>query len=244
MFRVSEFAALAGVTVRALHYYDRLGLLKARRDSSGFRVYTRADLERLQAIVTLKYIGLPLAEIRSVLAGDRRDLARAFNTQLSALEEKKKRIETAIAALREAEATLRAGSMPDLKHVIEVIQMQQDHAWILQHFTDSARPRAQQLLASTSAAQWTELRAEWTHLSQEIIHASGSDPGSSESQALLRRWEALIRKTTTDDGDLVHGLKSVFADHANWPEPLANAVAPMLDEQVLAFIQRAVRARA
>lgn len=188
-FRVSEFAALAGVTVRALHYYDRRGLLKARRDSNGFRVYTHSDLERLQAIVSLKLIGLPLAEIRSVLDGDRRDLVRAFGLQQSALEEKMRRLQIAIDTLRDAEAVLRSGGDPDLRHIIEVIQMQHDHDWILQHFADSARRGAQQVLTSRSAAQWAELRTEWTELSQDIKRASSADPSSPESQTLLRRWE-------------------------------------------------------
>ena len=52
---VGEVAALAGVTVRALHHYDRLGLLKpARRTAAGYRVYSESDFARLQQIVTLK----------------------------------------------------------------------------------------------------------------------------------------------------------------------------------------------
>jgi MerR family regulatory protein/Acetyltransferase (GNAT) domain len=44
---VQEFAALTGVTVRALHHYDRLGLLQPRRTSSGYRLYGRRELQRL-----------------------------------------------------------------------------------------------------------------------------------------------------------------------------------------------------
>jgi DNA-binding transcriptional MerR regulator len=51
--RVQEFAELAGVTVRALHHYDRLGLLKPRRTESGYRMYSARDLERLEQVVAL-----------------------------------------------------------------------------------------------------------------------------------------------------------------------------------------------
>jgi hypothetical protein len=46
-YRISEFALLAGVTVRALHHYDRLGLLKPRRTQTRYHVYSARDLETL-----------------------------------------------------------------------------------------------------------------------------------------------------------------------------------------------------
>jgi DNA-binding transcriptional MerR regulator len=63
-YRIQEFARLAGVTVRALHHYDRLGLLKPlRRARSGYCLYRDSDLARLEQIVVLKFVGLPLADI-------------------------------------------------------------------------------------------------------------------------------------------------------------------------------------
>ena len=66
-YRIREFAELAGVTVRALHHYDRLGLLKPRRTQTGYRVYSAKDLETLEQIVALKFIGLPLDKIKLLL---------------------------------------------------------------------------------------------------------------------------------------------------------------------------------
>ena len=52
-YRTAAFAALAGVTPRALRHYDRLGLLKPRRTTAGYRIYTERDLETLEEIVAL-----------------------------------------------------------------------------------------------------------------------------------------------------------------------------------------------
>ena len=57
-YQVHEFAELAGVAVKALHHYDRLRLLTPRRTKAGYRVYTELDLERLEQIVALKFLGL------------------------------------------------------------------------------------------------------------------------------------------------------------------------------------------
>ena len=66
-YRIGEFANLAGVTVRALHHYDRIGLLKPQRGTSGFRLYRMEDLERLEQIAALKFLGIPLQEIKLLL---------------------------------------------------------------------------------------------------------------------------------------------------------------------------------
>lgn len=72
MLRISAFSQVARVTVKALHLYDRLGLLKpARVDTwTGYRFYTLQQLPRLNRILVLKDLGFSLEEIRSLLAED------------------------------------------------------------------------------------------------------------------------------------------------------------------------------
>ena len=69
------------------------------------------------------------------------------------------------------------------------------------------------------------------------------NPASAESQALLGRWEDLIRRTTGHDQDLVHGLKSLYSDRDNWPEHFRSAVIPLSDGRILAFVKAAAAAR-
>ena len=65
-YKAAEFAQLAGVTVRTLHHYDRLGLLKPTgHTAKGHRLYGERDFARLQQIVTLKFIGFPLKQIET-----------------------------------------------------------------------------------------------------------------------------------------------------------------------------------
>jgi len=86
MFKAQEFAELAGVTVRTLHHYDRLGLLKPTgRTESGYRLYGETDLVRLEQITVLKFLGLPLKHIREVLAQKPQALKPALRLQLLAL---------------------------------------------------------------------------------------------------------------------------------------------------------------
>ena len=78
-YRVTEFARLTRVTVRALHYYDQIGLLKpSGRTASRYRYYTDKDLFRLQQIVTLKFLGLSLDQIGKALARPRKEIIRSM----------------------------------------------------------------------------------------------------------------------------------------------------------------------
>ena len=68
---VGRLAELTGVTVRTLHHYDQIGLLSpTERTYAGYRLYTEADLARLQRIVVYLRLEMPLEEIAALLDGD------------------------------------------------------------------------------------------------------------------------------------------------------------------------------
>jgi cob(I)alamin adenosyltransferase len=80
---VGELAAAAGVTVRTLHHYDRLGLLApVERSDAGYRHYDRNGVERLYRILALRGLGFPLAEIGELLDADAGSLREATRTRL------------------------------------------------------------------------------------------------------------------------------------------------------------------
>src|SRR5947207_8706555 len=128
VYRVSEFAEKAGVTVRTLHHYDRMGLLKpSGRTNAGYRLYGERDLVRLQQIVTLKFIGMPLREIKKLLNQADLDLSATLRLQRQLLQEKRRQVETAIEAIEQAERSMQSNGQPDwasLKKIIEVMEMQ------------------------------------------------------------------------------------------------------------------------
>src|SRR5579862_6681261 len=102
IFQAQQFARLAGVTVRRLHHYDRLGLLKPRRTEAGYRLYLERDLERLEQIVALKFIGLPLKQIKSLLDRNPLGLIDALRLQRAALQDKRRLLDSAIHAIQQA----------------------------------------------------------------------------------------------------------------------------------------------
>lgn len=86
-----QFADKAGVTVRTVRFYDKVELLNpSHRTSSGHRYYTKQDLARLQRILTLKYIGLTIDEIRRIIHrdGHEEDLKESLRVQSTIIGQK------------------------------------------------------------------------------------------------------------------------------------------------------------
>ena len=98
--RVSEEL---GVTVRTLHHYDQLGLLRpSGRSRAGYRLYTEADLERLQSIVVYRRLGFPLDEVAELLEADGADLARHLRRQREAVKTRLDEMRDLVAAIDRA----------------------------------------------------------------------------------------------------------------------------------------------
>jgi MerR family transcriptional regulator, thiopeptide resistance regulator len=246
-YRAQEFADLAGVTVRALHHYDRLGLLKPGRTGAGYRVYRETDLGRLEQIVALKLIGVPLKRIRSVLDGSPLELLHALRSQRNALEEKKRLLDITICAIRDAEAGLQRGEHPDsaaFRKIIEVIEMQNDADWMLKYFHDDVKEKVEARRAGWTPELQARAEQDWSDLFRDIELALDEDPASPRAQALVERWEDLIRQFTGGDQQLVHGVKALYADRANWPAEFSTKIRPFMDERIWAFFRSGVAARA
>jgi DNA-binding transcriptional MerR regulator len=125
-YQIHEFAALAGVTVKALRHYDRLDLLKPKRNRGGYRMYAETDLERLEQIIALKFLGVPLKQIKIVLDRPARALSETLQLQRRALEEKQELLSRTIRTIQVAEEAIERGKAADpavLKRVIEVLDV-------------------------------------------------------------------------------------------------------------------------
>ena len=201
-YRVSEFARLAGVTVRALRHYDRLGLLTPRRTDAGYRVYTTRDLETLEQIVALKFIGVPLRDVAIVRRGTTDALARALGAQRRTLEAKQRLLARAIEAIREAEAALRTGHQvhAGLRKIIEVIAMQNDESQWLETYKALVEQKRLHLLA-LSKEDRDNLRQQWISLKLDVISRLDEDPAGPKGLELARRWLDLVKQVSNVDDD-------------------------------------------
>ena len=104
-WHIKEFARLSGVSVRTLHYYDEIGLLKPSfvDAQNGYRFYDEVSLGRMQEILFYRELDFPLKSIGEILASPHYDKQTALAKQKRLLTLKKERLERLIAALEGAE---------------------------------------------------------------------------------------------------------------------------------------------
>jgi len=244
-FKTREFARLSGVTVRALHHYDRLGLLKPSHYSqAGYRLYSEHDFARLEQIVALKFIGFSLKEIKNILNHGPGDLVTALRQQRAAIEEKRRRLRLAIQAIQRAEYVIAAADGSDWESfakIIEVINMQGNMDWSKKYYSEEAQKEIEKRAAAIPREVIDQAQRDWAILIKEVQAAVAidEDPASQKSQALAVRWCELIQGFTGGNPEIQAGLNRMYADKANWP---ASMPKPFGDD-VQAFITKAMRAR-
>jgi DNA-binding transcriptional MerR regulator len=243
MHRASEFADLAGVTVRTLHHYDRVGLLKPTRNGSGYRLYRDSDLERLEQIVALKFLGLPLKDIGELLDAAAPELPDALRMQRNALEEKRRLLDRAIAAIREAEAVVATGRPAGtaiLKKIIEAIEMQQNNDWT-KYANEAAREKIAARQGEWSPELQEQVGKQWMDLISDVQAAmdAGEDPAGEKALALGARWKQLVEGFTKADPDVTQAVSNAWKDRANWPKPAQEQAQPFkITPEMWQFIHR------
>mgnify|MGYP001049985395 CR=1 FL=1 len=106
MRTVKEVSSLTGVSIRALHYYDTIGLLPpAKVTESGYRLYDDKALERLQMILLFRELKFPLKDIQKILESPDFDRAKALEQQIGLLTLQKEHFENLISLAREIQRT-------------------------------------------------------------------------------------------------------------------------------------------
>jgi DNA-binding transcriptional MerR regulator len=219
-YRIGGFAKLAGVTVRALHHYDRIGLLKPQRGTSGFRLYRMEDLERLEQIAALKFLGIPLQEIRLLLKHGPLTLVDSLNVQREALAEKRKRIDRAVVAIEAAEKVIRSGKTTDasiLRKIIEAIDMQPQENSMRKYYTEQAWIDKERLAQETPLEARKKNMEDFRQLFAEIEADIDLDPATEQAQTLTRRWLVLSQFAHGGNEAIRAGNIASWNDRPNWP---------------------------
>jgi DNA-binding transcriptional MerR regulator len=243
-YQAIEFARVAGVTVRTLHYYDRIGLLKpSGYTDAGYRLYRKQDLVRLQQIVTLKFIGFSLNQIKSLLNSNSFDLTIALHQQREIIAEKRKQLDLTIKAIEKAYSLLATNDEPDweaFKHIIEVINMQSNMDWTKKYYSEEAKQKIAERAATIPLEVVEQGQREWATLIREVETAvsEGVDPRSEQAAGLATRWSELIRAFTGGDPEIQDGLNKMYSDHTNWPasfpKPYSDAAGEFIHEAISA----------
>jgi MerR family transcriptional regulator, thiopeptide resistance regulator len=184
MRTVSEVAALAGVTVRTLHHYDEVGLVRpSDRTAAGYRLYEDRDLERLQLVLFYRELGFGLAEVKSLLERRELDRAAVLREQRELLQAQADRLQRMVAAVDRAIAAHEEGTTMTDESLFEVFgdeqrahQQEAEQRW----GDTAAYHESRRRTATYSRQDWEECKEESEAIMLRIaaVYRSGGLPDS------------------------------------------------------------------
>jgi DNA-binding transcriptional MerR regulator len=208
--KVGELAARAGLTVRTLHHYDELGLLRpAGRTPSGHRLYGRAELERLLQIASLRHLGLPLEEIAACLARPEYSLERVLDLHVERMERQIAGQQELCDRVRSLRDRLRAAETVSVDELTKTIEVTMNYE---KYYTPEQLEQLATRREEVGEERMRQVQQEWQELfaAYEKAMSAGLDPASPEVQALAKKSAALIREFTGGDAGIATSLGNLY----------------------------------
>ena len=190
-FSIGEFSEKTGIPIPTLHYYDEIGLLRPEKNpSSGHRIYNYQDIIILQKILSLKFLGYSLDEIKNLLnkTSFTVDLNESLSLHFQALEKEKKQIEQSMKSINrvirliEEEGTVDSNLLFTLLHGMRTDHIQEE--WINRHMlTDIAEE-----LEKKSEEEKISLDKTFTQLSKEVKQLYGKPVEDPKVQRMIKNY--------------------------------------------------------
>lgn len=189
-----QLSELVNVSVRTLHYYDKIDLLKPSiRTASNYRMYSERDLSKLQQIIALKFFGFELSQIKQLIS-DENNALKHFHIQVELLRKKSKRLMEASEILqRISEDCCDEQPIPWQKttQLIEVFQMseQLEHSWVKEIFNETEMKEYAEFEADLKANRdKQQFEAKWQALVAELNQHVDTDPRSEKGIELGEKF--------------------------------------------------------
>lgn len=246
-YSVQQLATLAGVSVRTLHYYDEINLLKpARIATNGYRHYSETELLRLQQIMFFRELDFSLDNIQKILSSPQFDMRMALQEQKNLIKLKRYRLDRLITTIDKT-----------IKKINKEINMQDQELYgnfskaEMDKYTEEAKQRwghtdafrqSQERVKKMGKAGLNKVLKEAGELTLEIAAAmkEGLDPISEAVQKLIARHYDGLRAFYEPNLEMYKGLATMYVDDprfkANY-EKVAVGLAEFMRDGMLFFAQ-------
>jgi DNA-binding transcriptional MerR regulator len=216
VYSVKQLSELAGVSVRTLHYYDEIGLLRPTAvGANSYRRYDEAALLRLQQILFYREIGLELVQIKDILDSPTFDVAAALRSHRTALQDKIQRLQSLVSTVDHTISHLAGETPMAKKQLFEAFsdEKQKDYERL-------ARLQYGPQVVNESVKRWNDygptqqqaIREEGNQVYLDLVRTmrAGLTAQDAEVQAILDRWQANIRHFYEPTLDVLYGLGELY----------------------------------
>lgn len=189
------------VSVRTLHHYDKIGLLKpSQRLANGYRVYSEADLFKLQRVIALKFFGFELSKIK-VLLDSHADMSQHLRLQADYLKQEARALNEASHILDRVIAECgdnKSISWEKSLELIEVYQMTKhiEHEWVREVLNQDELAEyakfEKNLNERLTQEEQKQFEKDWSMLLDEAKKLLKEDPESKKAVALAKRFMDMV----------------------------------------------------
>ncbi|WP_090245321.1 MerR family transcriptional regulator [Eubacterium barkeri] len=192
--KINEVAKLTGVTVRTLHYYDEIGLLKpSETTAAGYRLYNSTVLETLQQILFFRELDFSLKDIKEIMTDPNYDKANALTKHRELLLQKRSRIDDLIGLLDntlkgERDMSFKQFDNTEFEATKKKYATEVKERW----GNTAAYAESEEKTSSYDQTQWKMLSGEGEAILQAFGENRNIQPDSNEAQILVKKWQDYI----------------------------------------------------
>lgn len=222
---VKQVAKISGVSVRTLHWYDEIGLLKPTDVGvNGYRYYDKPAILRLQQILFYRQLGMPLDKIKSTLDAPGFDLTTALAEHRAFLSDEVNRHKNLIRTIDKTLKDLNGEkTMPDQDKFKGFAPEKQNEYedYLIDRYGDEARENiahSHRKVGKMSAEDMAAVQAEGDQVNQELVLAIQADARAEGelAQSLVARHHAWVSHFWTPDAEAYAGLGQLYVEHADF----------------------------
>lgn len=231
---ISHVARVSGVSSRTLRYYGQIGLLEPEStEFSGRRMYGQAELLRLQEILLLRELGLPLKSIARILdSRDERD--EVLRHHLERVVDERDRLNTQIETITR---TIEEGTNMSPQELFEGFAANPYEKEARQRWGDEAVDSSKEKLKNLSTKDAERLQTGFVQIHQEIaqLKASGLEPSHVEVQRVVGKHYELVGLTWTPDAGAYTGLGRMYVEDERFRSSIGEG-----DDTMVEFLAEAM----
>jgi DNA-binding transcriptional MerR regulator len=227
-----------GLTVRALHHYDEIGLLvPSERSGAGYRLYSDGDVRRLYRILALRAMDFTLEEIRSVLVREGEDPRPAVRRHLARIDEQLRLAEQLRSRLTHILDVLDHSVDPSADLFIDAIEVM---TRMERYYTPEQLEQLSERADAIGEEGMRRAQEDWAQLiaAVEAERQAGTDPADPRLTPLVERWNALIERFTGGDPGIRASLQNLYETEG--PERASQGA---VSAETMAYAKRAMDAR-
>lgn len=229
---VRQVARAAGVSVRTLHHYDAVGLLKPGHiGTNGYRYYGREEMLRLQQILVYRELGMPLAEIAAVLDDPAFDLLTALRGHRAALDGRIAHYRTLIQTIDRTIASLEKDEDMEDNDYYAGIDPETRGRWereAVAFWGKDAVTAAQAKAKALTSEQVAQIQQEMEEIRDAFqrLFREGAAPGSDEVQAVTERHYRWVSHSWSPDAAAFKGLGRYYVENPEFRGTYDDAELP------------------